>query len=75
MAKYLLLSADNIGTDIDVEIFNSKKEAKKAMESAFEAVKDDIGDGCETEFEKKSASVFDPITNNMFYWNVKKIEV
>lgn len=88
----LLLQADNTTYDINVTHFEDLSQAKDAMQSELDSIKDqwlydkmtknvsdeddaDIPDASvfETSFTENSASIYDPDTNNMVYWNIKEL--
>lgn len=71
---YLLLSADNVSTDIGFRAYENYANAYDDMESAFQNVKKQMGK-CEAEISDYGACVRAESSNDMYYWNIKKITV
>ena len=70
--KYILLAANNINTVIDFDIFDTKKEAQKAMREAYNSIIAEFDKrNCETTIEPNEASVY--CDHDLYYWNVSEI--
>lgn len=70
---WALLSANNVSTDVSLEIYPSKEKAQHAMELSVECLREDFGDSADVEQEDESASVYNRSSNDMYYWNIEQI--
>lgn len=72
---YLLLTADNINTDITATPYHSYEEAFEAMMERYSSVIADYEENCdEAHISDTGASVLTD-RNDFFYWNIKKLEM
>lgn len=76
MKRFMLLSANNVNTEIDAEPYPSLAEAQQAMELEWEDTKQDLEDVEEAELGSDSASLFTGGDGgDLYYWQIKEIEV
>lgn len=71
---YLLLSADNVSTDISFRAYENYANAYDDMKSAFQNAKKQMGK-CKAEISDYSACVHAEGSSDRHYWNIKKITV
>lgn len=71
--KYILLFADNVGTDIDFEMHPTLESARTSMECWYDNVKSNAEEGSECEMDEMSASVYETGSNNLYYCQIKEI--
>lgn len=76
MKRYMLLSANNIDMDIDIESYLLLEDAKQEMESQWKSCKESLGSIEEENFEDMSASLFTGGSDgDLYYWQIKEVEV
>ena len=71
---WLLLSTDNISTDINVASYSSLEDAQADMKSEYEDMKKEMNsDGIESELSDMTAYIYSGGQNgDLRYWNIKE---
>lgn len=76
MERCMLLSANNIDTEIDVEPYKSLGEAQENMLSQVENLKNSLDFVEEENISDTGASLYTGGEyGDLFYWQIKEIEV
>lgn len=76
MKRFMLLSANNINTEIDVMPCETLIQAQVAMKADFETVRKELGYVEEEEINETSASLYTSYNDgDLYYWQIKEVEV